>query len=173
MFILVHLLSVDIFGNCFQWDSKLKNIPLFLHSIDNYTRSGFSAVTRKLWRTVHLPGRVWDGTSAYIKNRSISINPVIYLIRLLCLQKFPIVEGLFVLAGCPNRGWVEISVYLSSDWTCKNSRSCHIFQELPGRENVQLFYYYYSVLKTYGWMLPWFLEWSCRYLDTLGTWLYR
>ena len=36
MFILVHLLSVGILDVCFQWDSKLKNIHLFLHSIDNY-----------------------------------------------------------------------------------------------------------------------------------------
>ena len=34
------------------------------------------------------PGRVWDGMLAYIKNRSVSINPVIYLIRLLCLQVY-------------------------------------------------------------------------------------
>ena len=30
MFILVHLLSVGIFDICFQWDSKLKNIQVYL-----------------------------------------------------------------------------------------------------------------------------------------------
>ena len=46
MFMLVHLLSIGIFDICFQWDSKLKNIHLFLHSII-ITRSGFSAITRR------------------------------------------------------------------------------------------------------------------------------
>ena len=34
MFIFVHLLSNGILDICFQWDGKLKNIHLFLHSID-------------------------------------------------------------------------------------------------------------------------------------------
>ena len=57
MVIVVHLLSVGIFDICFQWDSKLKNIHLFFHSIDS-SRSGLCSVTRKFWGTVSPMGRV-------------------------------------------------------------------------------------------------------------------
>ena len=88
MFILIHLLIVCIFDICFQWDSKLKNIHLFRWILSIITRSGFCAVTWRWEGTVPPPVRVWDRMSAYIKNRLISINPVIYSIRLLCLQVY-------------------------------------------------------------------------------------
>ena len=46
-----------------------------------------------------------------------------------------------MLAGCPNRSWAEIAVYLSLDWTCKISRSCQNFQSCIGQvEKMSLFY---------------------------------
>ena len=50
MFILVHYLSVGIFDICFQLDSKLKNIHLFLDSIDlQKPQTSFSTGISKMW----------------------------------------------------------------------------------------------------------------------------
>ena len=51
-------MEYGIFDICFQRDSKLKNLFLLLSII---TRSGFSAITRRLGGTVPPPRRVWDG----------------------------------------------------------------------------------------------------------------
>ena len=82
LFILIFVFAFLIFVS--NGIVSLK-ISIFDSILSKYTRSDFCAVTRRLGGTV---GRVWDGMSAYIKNQSISINPVIYLIRLLCLQVY-------------------------------------------------------------------------------------
>ena len=60
-------------------------ISIFYSILSIITRSGFCHKEIRSWGTVLPPRRVWDGMSAYIKNRSISINPVIYWIILLGL----------------------------------------------------------------------------------------
>ena len=50
MFLLVHYLSVGIFNICFQWDSKLKNIHLFLDSIYlQKPQTSLSSGISKMW----------------------------------------------------------------------------------------------------------------------------
>ena len=97
-------------------------LSIFSSILPIITRSGFCAVTRRLGGTVLHPGRVWDGMSAYIKNQSISINPVIYLIRLLCLQVY-----LFLCSATlqPYKIWFVVSCRLP----CNSAPACkHILQ---------------------------------------------
>ena len=127
MFVLVHLLSVGIFDICFQWDSKLKNMHLFLHSIDNFW---FLCGHKEVGGTVPPLGRVWDWMSAYIRNWSISINPVIYFIRLLCLQ-------VYVFGVCVTLQLFKIWFVVSCLLACNSVPVCkHFFSKSLHHENI-------------------------------------